>query len=61
MNIIADADHIAELEGELEARLTAASVQFSGHPPTRSAKAFSRWITPKALETVSIRSALRRP
>ena len=50
----------ARVQRELEAHLTAAGVPFSGHPPTHSAKAFSRWITRNALETESIRSALQR-
>ena len=50
----------ARIRGDLEGRLSAAGVQFSGHPPTRSAKAFDAWIARNALDADSVRSALRQ-
>ena len=44
---------------DIEARLTAADVRFSGHPPTYSAAAFARWMTRNALDVESVRAALR--
>ena len=49
----------SRIRRDIEARLTAADVQFSGHPPTHSAAAFTRWMTRNAIDAESVRAALR--
>lgn len=49
----------SRIRRDIESRLTAADVQFSGHPPTHSAAAFRRWMTRNALDAESVRAALR--
>lgn len=49
----------SRIRRDIEARLTAAGVRFSGRPPTYSAAAFTRWMTRNALDAESVRAALR--
>lgn len=49
----------ARIRRDIEARLSAAGIQFSGHPPTYSAEAFTRWMRRNDLDAESVRAALR--
>ncbi|MEY9854246.1 hypothetical protein ABH923_003924 [Leifsonia sp. EB41] len=49
----------SRIRRDIEIRLSAAGIQFSGHPPTYSAAAFTRWMTRNALDAESVRAALR--
>ena len=51
--------HRARIRRDIEARLAAAGIQFSGHPPTHSAEAFTRWMRRNDLDAESVRAALR--
>jgi hypothetical protein len=50
----------ARIRRDLEARLSAAGIQYSGHPPTRSATTFDRWMTRNSLDPDAVRAALRQ-
>jgi hypothetical protein len=49
----------SRIRRDIETRLSAAGIRFSGHPPTYSAAAFTRWVTRNGLDDESVRGALR--
>ncbi len=49
----------SRIRRDIERQLSVAGIQFSGHPPTYSAAAFTRWMRRNDLDAEPVRAALR--